>query len=160
MRTFIEVELLKTYAPKKKLEIVNSLSVDELLRTPYEMILKIIKEVGTGDPKKVRNKFKTLYLKEAGNDWNSKVVSIRNCKKDEIWLSVYIQGDDTDTTVDYKLSDFLDNSREIQYIGKLHESFRNGYEHDITAIYNREARSKVIKEILVTYLTRKYQNKL
>lgn len=46
MATNINVELFKRYAPKKKLEIINSLSESELLSISYTTILRIIKEAG------------------------------------------------------------------------------------------------------------------
>ena len=147
-------------APKKKLEIINSLSQGELLAITYPTILRIIKEAGRGDSNKARCKFKTLLLEDAGNKWNSRVISIFNGKKDEIYLSVYIQGDDTDTYVFPKLKDFLDNRYEEQCLGKLHESFRNGYEHDVPANYNRSDRARVIKAILTAYIENKYADKL
>lgn len=160
MATNINVELFKRYAPKKKLEIINSLSESELLSISYTTILRIIKKAGKGDSGKARNKFKTLFLSDAGNDWNSNVTSIWNGKKDVVYLSVYIQGDDTDTYADYKLKDFLDNRYENLCLGKLHESFRNGYEHDVPANYSRTDRAEVIKAILTAYIKNKYNKKL
>jgi len=147
-------------APKKKLEVVKKLQQGELLAITYKTILRIIKEAGVGDSNKTRCKFKTLYLSDAGNDWNSKVTNIYNWKKDEVYLSVYIQGDDTDTHAFPKLKDFLDNRYEEQCLGKLHESFRNGYEHDVPANYNRTDRARVIKAILTAYVKNKYADKL
>lgn len=146
--------------PQKKLVAINNLSEGELLGITYNTILRIIKEAGKGDSNKTRCKFKTLYLKNATNDWNSKVRNIYNSKKDEVYLSVYIQGDDTDTDVSYKLKDFLDNRYEEQCLGKLHESFRNGYEHDVPANYDRSDRARVIKAILIAYIENKYADKL
>ena len=147
-------------APKKKLAVINTLSQGDLLSVTYKTILRIIKEAGVGDSNKTRCKFKTLYLSGATNDWNSKVRYIYNSKKDEVYLSVYIQGDDTDTYVFPKLKDFLDNRYEEQCLGKLHESFRNGYEHDVPANYNRSDRARVIKAILTAYIENKYADKL
>ena len=147
-------------APKKKLAVINTLSQGDLLSVTYKTILRIIKEAGVGDSNKTRCKFKTLYLSGATNDWNSKVRNIYNSKKDEVYLSVYIQGDDTDTHTFPKLKDFLDNRYEEQCMGKLHESFRNGYEHDVPANYNRTDRARVIKAILTAYVKNKYADKL
>lgn len=147
-------------APKKKLAVINTLSQDDLLSVTYKTILRIIKEAGVGDSNKTRCKFKTLYLSGATNDWNSKVRNIYNSKKDEVYLSVYIQGDDTDTEVSYKLRDFLDNRYEEQCLGKLDESFRNGYEHKVPANYDRSDRARVIKAILTAYIENKYADKL
>lgn len=75
-------------------------------------------------------------------------------------MTVYVQGDDTDTYVFPKLRDFLDNRYEEQCLGKLHERFRNGYEHDVPANYNRKDRARVIKAILTAYVKNKYADKL
>ena len=147
-------------APKKKLAVINTLSQGDLLSVTYKTILRIIKEAGVGDSNKTRCKFKTLYLSGATNDWNSKVRNIYNSKKDEVYLSVYIQGDDTDTEVSYKLRDFLYNRYEEQCLGKLDESFRNGYEHKVPANYDRSDRARVIKAILTAYIENKYADKL
>ena len=147
-------------APKKKLAVINTLSQGDLLSVTYKTILRIIKEAGVGDSNKTRCKFKTLYLSGATNDWNSKVTNIYNWKKDEVYLSVYIQGDDTDTYEFPKLKDFLDNRYEEQCLGKLHESFRNGYEHDVPANYNRTDRARVVRAILTAYVKNKYRDKL
>ena len=160
MATNINNIIFTRTAPKKKLEIINSLSQGELLAITYPTILRIIKEAGQGDSNKARCKFKTLYLSGASNDWNSKVTHIYNWKKDEVYLSVYIQGDDTDTYEFPKLKDFLDNSYEEQCLGKLHESFRNGYEHDVPANYNRTDRARVVRAILTAYVKNKYRDKL
>ena len=160
MATNINNIIFTRTAPKKKLEIINSLSQGELLAITYPTILRIIKEAGQGDSSKVRCKFKTLYLSGATNDWNSKVTNIYNWKKDEVYLSVYIQGDDTDTYEFPKLKDFLDNRYEEQCLGKLHESFRNGYEHDVPANYNRTDRARVVRAILTAYVKNKYRDKL
>ena len=146
--------------PKKKLEVINTLSKEQLLSVTYSTILRIIKEAGVGDSNKTRCKFKTLYLSGATNGWNSKVRNIYNWKKDEVYLSIYIQGDDTDTEVSYKLRDFLDNRYEEQCLGKLDESFRNGYEHKVPANYDRSDRARVIKAILTAYIENKYADKL
>ena len=160
MATNINNIIFTRTAPKKKLEIINSLSQGELLAITYPTILRIIKEAGQGDSSKVRCKFKTLYVSGATNDWNSKVTNIYNWKKDEVYLSVYIQGDDTDTYEFPKLKDFLDNRYEEQCLGKLHESFRNGYEHDVPANYNRTDRARVVRAILTAYVKNKYRDKL
>ena len=160
MATNINNIIFTRTAPKKKLEIINSLSQGELLAITYPTILRIIKEAGQGDSNKARCKFKTLYLSGATNDWNSKVTNIYNWKKDEVYLSVYIQGDDTDTYEFPKLKDFLDNRYAEQCLGKLHESFRNGYEHDVPANYNRTDRARVVRAILTAYVKNKYRDKL
>ena len=147
-------------APKKKLAMINALTQNELLGISYDTVLRIIKEAGRGDSNKVRSKFKTLYIQDAGNDWNSYVRSLYNGKKDEISMTVYVQGDDTDTYVFPKLRDFLDNRYEEQCLGKLHERVLNGYEYDVPANYDGKDRARVIKAILTAYVKNKYADKL
>lgn len=159
----INTELFKRYAPTKKLALINSLSENELLNISYKTILRIIKEAGTpDDPKKRRCKFKTLNLKpyDAGNEWNSDINSIYNSTKDEVWMEVYVQGDDTDTTCGYKLRDFLDNRYEEQILGEIHESWDYGYSHTKPAVYDREDRARVIRAICRAYVENKYKEKL
>lgn len=45
--TNINVELFKRYAPKKKLEIINSLNSSELSNVTPATITRIVKEAGT-----------------------------------------------------------------------------------------------------------------
>lgn len=78
MAANINIELFKRYAPKKKLEIINALNENELLAITNNTILRIIKEAGRGDSNKTRCKYKTLFLSDAGNNWNSKVTNIYN----------------------------------------------------------------------------------
>ena len=160
MATNINQFIFTRTAPKKKLEVIENLSQSELLSITYATVLRIIKEAGLGDTNKTRCKFKTLFLSGATNNWNSKVRNIYNSKKDEVYLSVYIQGDDTDTDVSYKLREFLDNRYEKQCLGHLEELFSNGYEHKVPANYDREDRARVIKAILVAYIENKYSEKL
>lgn len=159
MAANINIELFKRYAPKKKLEIINALTENELWAITNNTILRIIKEAGRGDSNKTRCKYKTLFLSDAGNNWNSKVTNIYNWKNDEVYLSVYIQGDDTDTYVTYKLKDFLDNKNEELCLGYIEESFSNGYSHKKTANYDRADRARVIRAILTAYIENKYESK-
>jgi len=145
-------------APKKKLEVIESLEDSQLLAITYNTILRMIKEAGVGDSRKTRSKFKTLYIDGASNEWNSRVTSIFNRQKDVIYMNVYIQGDDTDTDVWYELKDFLDNRYEDQCLGHIEESFRNGYSHSKPANYNRSDRARVIRSICTAYLHSKYKN--
>lgn len=153
----INVELFKRYKPAKKLEIIGKLTESELLNVTSSTILRIIKEAGNGNSQKARSKFKTLRLiGRKGNDWNSTVEDIYNWKKDEIYLTVYIQGDDTDTSVSCSWKEFADLRYDSVCLGKLRESFNNGYDHSVPANYSKSNRAEVIRDILYTYVHRKY----
>lgn len=152
----INVELFKRYAPKKKLEIINSLTSSELLATTPATITKIIMEAG-------RNMFKSrnkrLYIeseRQNGNDWNSKVVAVELIKG-KVYLDVYFQYDNTDTNTDYPLSAFLGN-------GDCRVEFERsdcyGNERTYYAHYDKENKIGVIKSILLQYVFTKYSSKL
>ena len=59
MATNINVELFKRYAPKKKLEIIEKLSNDELMNVSTATIERIVKEAGT---KMYKSRDKRLYI--------------------------------------------------------------------------------------------------
>lgn len=153
----INIELFKRYKPENKLEMIKNLTQDELLNVTKATILRVIKEAGHGDSRKTRSKFKTLGLmNRVGNNWNSTVDSIYNGKKDEIFLEVYIQGEDTDTTNICGIDTLLSKHSDSTTLAHLEESFRNGYSHVVVANYSKENRAEVIREILNTYVHRKY----
>lgn len=153
----INIELFKRYKPENKLEIIKNLTQAELLNVTKATILRVIKEAGQGDSSKARSKFKTLRLiNRVGNNWNSTIDSVYNGKKDEIFLEVYIQGDDTDTTDICGIDALLNNRYDSTTLAQLEESFSNGYKHVVVANYSKEERAEVIREILSTYVHRKY----
>ena len=153
----VNEEIFKRYRPEKKLEMIKNFTHAELFGITKKTILRIIKEVGEGEASKERSKFKRLPLENrVGNSWNSVVETIYNWKKDEVYMEVYIQGDDTDTTDTCRIDDFINVRYETVTCAKLHEYFRDGYEHTMVANYNRDDRAKVIREILNTYVHRKY----
>lgn len=153
----INLELFKRYKPENKVAIIEKLTDSEVLATRESTILRIIKETGRGDSRKARSKFKTLSLNHrVGNSWNSTVESIYNWKKDEIFMSVYIQGDDTDTNVEVSIKKLLNSSdTEIEF-GSFEESYLHSSSRLIHARYDRVDRAKVVREILNSYVHSKY----
>ena len=152
----INKELFKRYKPENKKTIVENLSETELFSITPSTLLRIIKEVGTGSSLKQRSRFKTVRLQHRiGNNRNSTITELFNGKNNSIWLDVYIQGDDTDTSDSCDIKEFLSSYNTVT-CGTLTESFRNGYSHTISAQYDKEDRAKVIREILLTYINLKY----
>lgn len=153
----INTELFKRYKPENKLEIIKNLTQVELFNVTKATILRVIKEAGKGNSNKARNKFKTLRLRNrVGNNWNSTIDSVYNGKKDKIFLEVYIQGDDTDTTDICEIDTLLNSRYDSITLAQLEESFSNGYGHVVVANYSKEDRAEVIREILNTYVHCKY----
>lgn len=148
----VNKEIFKKYRFESKAELIRSFTDAELLGITNDTILRIIKEVGYGDPNKQRNKFKSLALRNrVGNDWNSTIDKLFNSRDGKTYLDVYVQGDDTDGFDSIELSEFLNNRYDGIICGRLHERFLSGYEHTIIALYDRDDRARVIREILNTY---------
>lgn len=133
-----------------------------MLNVSYDTIARIVKEVGDGEWNKKRSRYKEFYFKNTGNSWNSEVDHIFNSKqnKGELWISFYVQGDDTDIYCYYPLKKFIGYKNNKQDIGSIHEEFSNGYSHTITVYYDQEDYINVIRDLLIGYINTKYRDKL
>ena len=60
MKTNINTELFKKYAPKKKLEIIESLTQEELLAITPKTVTRMVKEAGEGKKGSPNTEFKVL----------------------------------------------------------------------------------------------------
>jgi len=147
--------IFKRYSPENKHKFINEMSNKELLRVDESIILRIIKEVGVGLTSKTRNKFKILHLSHynVGNYRNSNVESIFNGKKDKVYLDIYIQGYDTDCTVECSFNDFITK----ECLGKFEETYLHGNPQMIYANYSDEHKAIIIKSILLAYIDNKYK---
>lgn len=156
MSTNINVELFKRYAPKKKIEIINSLSNEELMMVNHFTLTKIIKEAGTAFYKS-RDKY--LYISNdlrSGNDWNSVVEKVE-LRKGVCYIDFYVQGDDTDTNISGKFSDFM---KLYEYRGRCFFPNRYGDAVPTYFVYYIADKAKVIKSILLQYVCTKYKDAL
>ena len=156
MRTNINQEVFKKYAPKKKLEIINNLTAAELLATTPETVKRIAKEAGT---KAGTARSKVLRIssdRRSGNDWNSTVESVE-IHRDKLMLDIYVQMDSTDTNHFEPYSNF---SKDGNYTGKV---FTTNYYGDSVPhyyTYDKQDKAKVINSILLEYVHTKYADKL
>ena len=154
--TNINIELFKRYAPTKKLEIINSLTENELMAVTQATIMKIVRETGTN---RYKSRNKELFIgrdRRAGNDWNSTIENI-SLVKDSLFLDAYVQMDDTDTNIAVAWTDFFRNS---EYRGTAYETNRYGDDIPHYFRYGREEKAKVIKSILLEYVHTQYKEKL
>ena len=156
MRTNINVELFKRYAPKRKLEIINNLTTAELLATTPETIKRIAKEAGRNIGKSRDKILRVNQNRQAGNDWNSTVEDVEFIKGN-LYLNIYFQTDHTDTNISEKYATFMQGD---QYHGKHYTTNRNGDEVSNYFTYDRQDKAKVIKSILLEYVHTKYADKL
>ena len=96
MKTNINLELFKKYAPKHKLEIIESLTQEELLAITPQTVTRTVKEAGEG---KKGSPYKDLRIRlgwRKGNNWNSTFEGVGVHSK-KLYVSLYIQMDSTDT---------------------------------------------------------------
>ena len=156
MRTNINQEVFKKYAPKKKLEIINNLTTAELLATTPETVKRIAKEAGRRIGKSRDKILRINRNRQAGNDWNSTVETVEYVKGN-LYLNIYFQMDSTDTNICVKHEVFFNDD---EYHGKHYTTnyYGDSVPHYFT--YNRQDKAKVIKSILLEYVHTKYADKL
>ena len=156
MKTNINTELFKKYAPKHKLEIIESLTQEELLAITPKTVTRMVKEAGEGK-KCSPNKYLRIRLGlRKGNNWNSTFEGVGVHSK-KLYVSLYIQMDSTDTENTEYYSKFFSGER---YRGTCQESDRYGNPNYHYFFYDAEDRSACIKSILLEYVYTKYADKL
>lgn len=158
MKTNINVELFKRYAPKKKIEIINVLTDDEVMATTQATVLRIVKEAGSN---RYKSRDKDLHIARRlreGNHWNSVMEAIGTFKK-KLYLDLYVQyGDcDTDTTESVRFEEFF---RQGEFRGTIKGSDYYGNTKYYYYIYDREDKVRCMRSILLQYVYSKYEDKL
>ena len=140
-------------APQKKLDIINSLSEDELLITSKATVKRIVKECGINV---YRSKHKRLLIdndRRAGNNWNSLVEGF-DLIFDSVQVNIYVQYENTDTTKSESYGNFFSGG---SYRGEVQRSDRYGNERTYYFTYNRNDKAKVMKSLLLEYVYKKYK---
>lgn len=156
MATNINQFIFSRTQPQKKLEIIKSLSEAELLAITPATIMRMVKEAGNKRPKS-RNK--ELYIdsdRQTGNNWNSTVESVE-LFKGKLYLTFYVQYENTDTSTSDLLDKFLCNGR---YRGTLNRDDRYGNPRSYYFCYDADDKARVIKTIADEYIYTKYHDKL
>lgn len=115
MATNINQIIFTRTQPKKKLEIINSLSEAELMATTEATITKIVKEAGSRLYKIRDKQLRIDYDRRKGNNWNSTVESVELIKG-KLYLDFYIQYENTDTNTSEEYDNFF---RRGNFRGRL-----------------------------------------
>ena len=153
----INAELFRRLSPKKKLEIIENLKEDELLRTSKDTVIRIIKEVGSRRYKNTRDKVLWIPSKfRAGNNWNADVEGF-DIIKGTLYIDLYVQYSNTDRTLCEHFDTFFMGS---EYQGRITYEDRYGGKQTDYFTFDRSDRAKVLKSILLTYIHKKYADKL
>ena len=142
--------------PKKKLEVIEKLSNDELLAVSESTVKKIIQEVGQRRYKSRDKELRIDYDRRVGNNWNSTVESI-DLVKGKLYVGFYIQYENTDTNTSEEYDDFF-GSRDFR--GEIRRLDRYGNGRTYYFCYDESDKAQVMKSILLEYVNSKYADKL
>ena len=156
MKTNINLELFKRYAPKKKLEIIESLTQEELLAITPKTVTRMVKEAGQGKKGSPNTYLRIRLSLRKGNNWNSTFEGVGVHGK-KLYVILYVQMDSTDTENTEYYSDFFRGER---YRGTCQESDRYGNPNYHYFFYDNEDRTACIRSILLEYVYAKYADKL
>ena len=159
MRTNINVELFKRYAPEKKLEIIDKLNSDDLMKISTATFERIVKETGKGAWSEKRSRNKRLRIRSSlqkGNNWNSTIDEI-SIYKGKLYLGVYLQYENTDTSDETTAASFF-RCGETRI--DIRRDDRYGNPRTYYAVYDEEDKAEVARSILKEYVYTKYHEKL
>ena len=142
--------------PKKKLEVIEKLSNDELLAVSESTVKKIIQEVGQRRYKSRDKELRIDYDRRVGNNWNSTVESV-DLVKGKLYIGFYIQYENTDTNTSDDYEDFF---KRGNYRGEIRRLDRFGNGRTYYFCYDESDKARVMKSFLLEYVYSKYADKL
>lgn len=158
MKTNINSELFKRYAPKKKIQIIEKLTDDELLAITPATIIRMVKEAGKSIYKSKRDK--TLMVsrqRRTGNDWNSWFNGV-DLLIGKLYVNLYIQYDNTDTDDCISYGEFMRDRDRFRGTIKTTDRYDNPQTYYY--FYDNDDRARAIKSLLLEYVYTKYAEKL
>lgn len=157
MKTNINLELFKRYAPKRKLEIIESLSQEEILAITPATIIRMVREAGEFHYKSKRNK--KLCVRRVirkGNEWNSEFTGV-DLLKGKLYVNLYVQYDNTDTEDCISYGEFMRDKDRFKGTIKTTDRYDNPQTYYY--FYDNDDRARAIRSLLYEYVYRKYLDK-
>ena len=142
--------------PQKKIDTINALSEDELLSTSEATIKRIVKDAGRRMWKTRDKELRISHERRAGNAWNSLIEAVELIKG-RLYLEVYLQYENTDTSTSEEYDDFFRNGN---FRGEVRRLDRYGNGRTYYFLYNPSDKASVMKSILLEYVFTKYAAKL
>ena len=142
--------------PQKKIDTINALTQDELLSTSEATVKRIVKEAGRRMWKTRDKELRISQERRAGNAWNSLIEAVELIKG-RLYLEVYLQYENTDTSTSEEYDDFFRNGN---FRGEVRRSDRYGNGRTYYFLYNPSDKASVMKSILLEYVFTKYAAKL
>ncbi len=152
----VNTELFKRISPVKKIEIVKNLEQDELSGVSKETILRIVKETGRRRKGTRDYEFYINPDRRKGNNWNSEVEGIW-LYKGKLSVMVYVQFDDTDTSLIVPFNDFF---KKEDFRGTIKRDDRYGNPQIHYYVYNEKDKAEVLRSFCLEYINTKYKSKL
>ena len=157
MKTNINLELFKRYAPKRKLEIIESLSQEEILAITPATIIRMVREVGESHYKSKRDK--KLCVRRVirkGNEWNSEFTGV-DLLNGKLYVNLYVQYDNTDTEDCISYDEFMRDKDRFRGTIKTTDRYDNPQTYYY--FYDNDDRARAIRSLLYEYVYRKYLDK-
>ena len=142
--------------PQKKIDTINALTQDELLSTSEATVKRIVKEAGRRMWKTRDKELRISQERRAGNAWNSSIDGVQLIKG-KLYLDVYLQYENTDTSSSEEYDDFFRNGK---FRGEVRRLDRYGNGRTYYYLYDPSDKACVIKSILLEYIHTKYADKL
>ena len=143
-------------APKKKVEIVENLTANELLSVSPDTIKRMVKEVGSN---RYKSRDKELYISHelrTGNNWNSELESV-GIYKGKLYVNLYVQNSNTDTIKSESLEKFFWKG---DYQGSIKGSDYYGNERHYYFSYDESDKARCLRRLLLQFLYLRYKDKL
>ena len=150
--------IFKRTQPKKKLEVIEKLSNDELMAVSESTVKRIIQEVGQRRYKSRDKELRISRDRRVGNNWNSEFEAVGTYKK-KLYVNLYVQyGDcETDTTEVVNYDKFFCRGNYEGEIKGIDYHFNPKYYY---YTYDVEDKAKCIRSILLEFVYAKYATKL
>ena len=143
-------------APSKKVEIVKSLTIPELLSVTPDTIKRMVREVGSNY---YRSRDKRLSLSSelrTGNNWNSDFEGVSLIKY-SLYVDLYLQYSNTDTSTSDTFENFFAPG---EYRGHIVRNDSYGNPRTYYFTYTPADKADCVKSLLFTYLYIKYKERL
>lgn len=154
--TNVNTELFKRTSPVKKIDIIKNLTQTELTGVSEETILKIVKETGRRRKGTRDYEFYINPDRRKGNNWNSEVEGIW-LYKGKLSVMVYVQFDDTDTSLIVPFNDFF---KKGDFRGTIKRDDRYGNPQTHYYVYDEKDKAEVLRSFCLEYINTKYKSKL
>lgn len=152
----VNTELFKRTSPVKKIEIIKNLTQGELSRVTEATIFRIVKETGRRRKGTRDYEFYVNLDRRKGNNWNSEVEGIWLYKR-KLSVVVYIQYDDTDSSLLVPFNDFF---KKGDFRGTIKRDDRYGNPQTHYYVYDENDKTEVMRSFCLEYINTKYKSKL